>query len=58
MENPSLYLKIQQQLSDRNLKVVSDRIGISHDKLCRIARGESKRPSLEDISKIMNYLEG
>lgn len=58
MDQPSLYLKIQQQLSDRNLKVVATRIGISHDKLCRIAKGKSKRPALEDISKIMKYLEG
>ena len=57
MEHPSLYLKIQQQLSDRNLKVVAERLGIKHERLWRIASGKSKRPSMEDIEKIMNYLE-
>lgn len=57
MEEPSIYIKIQQQLSDRNLKVVAQRTGITHDRLWRIATGKSKRPSLEDIEVIMKYLE-
>jgi len=58
MEQPSLYLKIQQQLSDRNLSIVAERTGIDQHKQWRIARGVSKRPKLEDIEKIMRYLEG
>ena len=57
MEEPTMYLKIREQLSDRNLKVVAKRTGITHDRLWRIATGKSKRPSLEDIETIMKYLE-
>ena len=57
MEVPTIYLKIQEQLSDRNLKIVAERTGISHYRVWRIATGKSKRPALEDIETIMKYLE-
>jgi hypothetical protein len=57
MEEPTLYFKIQQQLSDRNLKVVSERTGIKQDKLWRIMTGRTKRPNVEEVEKLMQYLE-
>jgi DNA-binding Xre family transcriptional regulator len=49
--------EICKALSDRNLRVVSDRTGIKYPKLWRLANGETKRPLLEDIEKLRSYLE-
>jgi DNA-binding Xre family transcriptional regulator len=49
--------EIQKALADRNLQKVSDSTEISYYTIRRIANGEAKRPSYEDIEKIKAYLE-
>lgn len=49
--------EIRKKLQDRNLAVVSERIGIHYNTLYRIAKGEGN-PNYETLKKLEAYLNG
>lgn len=52
------YEKIKDKLTDRNLRVVAERIGMPHSKLWRLATGRTQNPLKEDLRAIATYLRG
>ena len=50
------YEKIKEKLTDRNLRVVAERIGMEHSKLWRLATGRTQTPLKEDLQAIATYL--
>lgn len=49
--------EIRWELSDRNLKAVSERTGVHYNALLRLYN-ENSNPSYETVRKISEYLEG
>jgi hypothetical protein len=49
--------QIQKALQHRNLKVVSETVGIPYYTIWRIASGKSQRPAFQDVEAIKAYLE-
>jgi len=49
--------KLKDKLSDRNLTVLSNRIGLSYGTLRSIARGENKNPTIQNLEKIARYFK-
>lgn len=49
--------QIRESLSDRNLRVVADRAGISYQTVWRIATDNTENPSHESVRKLSNYLK-
>lgn len=49
--------EIRRELSDRNLRAVSDRTGVHYNALLRLMNHNSN-PSYETVRKITEYLEG
>ena len=45
------------KLSDRNLRLVSERIGVSYTMITKFAKGDNRNPTLRTFTKITNYLE-
>lgn len=52
----TLY-EVRRELSDRNLKTVSDRTGVHYNALLRLVNQQSN-PSYETVRKVAEYLEG
>lgn len=58
MENESTKIqldRLRERLSDRKLKVVADRIGMTYAALSRIMRGGT--PSKRTYERIVTYLD-
>ena len=49
--------EVKSRLSDRNLKEVSRRTGISYANLYAIGTGRRKNPTYRVIAKLSDYLE-
>ena len=49
--------EVKSRLSDRNLKEVSRRTGISYANLYAIATGRRENPTYKVIAKLSDYLE-
>jgi len=50
--------KIIEDLSDRNIKVVAERIDVDYMTLLRISKGKTKKPKQEIMEKLEAYLYG
>ena len=48
--------EISQRLSDKNLKIVAERTEIPYHRLYRLKSGQARRPLIEDINKLTDYL--
>lgn len=49
--------EVKKRLSDRNLKEVSRRTGISYANIYAIATGRRENPTYKVIAKLSDYLE-
>jgi len=49
--------QLASALADKNLKVVHQRTEIPYHRLYRIARGKARRPLVEDVDKLREYLK-
>ena len=52
-----LLAEIIEKLKDRNLKAVSEKIGVHYNTLYKIAKGKRK-PSYDILIKLQDYLKG
>jgi len=49
---------IRKALADRNLKKVAEKANLHYNTVILFARGETKKPSYETVTKLIQYLEG
>ena len=50
--------EIVKRLSDRNLKIVSQKSGVAYQTLRLVAIGKTKRPSYMDMDALREYFSG
>lgn len=48
--------RIREMLSDRHLKIVSDKSGVKYHTVRAIASGEVTNPSYESVRRLSEYL--
>ena len=48
--------EIQNQLKDRNLRKVSEIVGLNYHTILRISKGIEKNPRYETLTKLSDYL--
>tara|TARA_B100000900_G_scaffold237545_1_gene201699 strand:+ start:3234 stop:3443 length:210 start_codon:yes stop_codon:yes gene_type:complete len=50
--------EVVKRLSDRNLKIVSQKSGVAYQTLRLLAIGKTKRPNYMDMDRLREYFSG